>query len=207
MTNQVKDMFVEITMPEESVQKIRTAMAEKAAGKTGRKTVRRPATAAAAFLSVLLLAGFAFNTQVRAAVNEFVKRYVFDNGNTVIEISEDGMSGVSHSTSLQLYLRTEADGRLYLLANGEHIDITDETSMEKPYMYTYVDEDAIEHLLIAGGTPENHGIHEFYREAGGMWLGGYGENYLDMETEKAYPWLAAAWEELNLPWPLPGGSD
>lgn len=205
MTNQVKDMFAEITMPEESVQKIRAAMAEKALGKPRKKAAPRPATAAAV-LSVLLLAGLACNTQVRAAVDEFLKRYVFNNGNTVITISEDGMCAVSHTPSMQLYLRTEEDGRLYLLVNGEHIDITDQTSMEKPYIYTYVDEDDVEHLLIAGGTPENHGIHEFYREIGGTWLGGYGENYLDMETQTAYPWLAAAWEELNLPWPMPGES-
>ena len=46
----------------------------------------------------------------------------------------------------------------------------------------------------------------FYREDSGQgdWLGGEGANYLDMETGKVYPWLVNAWEELNIPWPLPG---
>lgn len=205
MKDQVKDMFAEITMPEDSARRIRRAMAEKQAGQTAQRPRRRPAAAAAVVLSVLLLAGLGLNTQVRAAVENLVKRYVFHNGNTVIEKREDGMSGISTLTNVADCLEVR-DGRLYLIANGENRDITDETSMEKPYFYTYVDSQAVEHLLILGGTPDNYGYHEFYREDSGQgdWLGGEGANYLDMETEKAYSWLVNAWEELNIPWPLPG---
>lgn len=205
MKDQVKDMFAEITMPEDSARRIRRAMAEKQAGQAVQRPRRRPAAAAAVILSVLLLAGLGLNTQVRAAVENLVKRYVFHNGNTVIEKREDGMSGISTLTNVADCLEVR-DGRLYLIANGENRDITDETSMEKPYFYTYVDSQAVEHLLILGGTPDNYGYHEFYREDSGQgdWLGGEGANYLDMETEKAYSWLVNAWEELNIPWPLPG---
>ena len=205
MKDQVKDMFAEITMPEDSARRIRRAMAEKQAGQTAQRPHRRPAAAAAVVLSVLLLAGLGLNTQVRAAVENLVKRYVFHNGSTVIEKREDGMSGISTLTNVSDCLEVR-DGRLYLIANGENRDITDETSMEKPYFYTYVDSQAVEHLLILGGTPDNYGYHEFYREDSGQgdWLGGEGANYLDMETEKAYSWLVNAWEELNIPWPLPG---
>lgn len=205
MKDQVKDMFAEITMPEDSARRIRRAMAEKQAGQTVQRPRRRPAAAAAVVLSVLLLAGLGLNTQVRAAVENLLKRYVFHNGNTVIEKREDGMSGISTLTNVADCLEVR-DGRLYLIANGENRDITDETSMEKPYFYTYVDSQAVEHLLILGGTPDNYGYHEFYREDSGQgdWLGGEGANYLDMETEKAYSWLVNAWEELNIPWPLPG---
>lgn len=205
MKDQVKDMFAEITMPEDSARRIRRAMAEKQAGQAVQRPRRRPAAAAAMVLSVLLLAGLGLNTQVRAAVENLMKRYVFHNGNTVIEKREDGMSGISTLTNVADCLEVR-DGRLYLIANGENRDITDETSMEKPYFYTYVDSQAVEHLLILGGTPDNYGYHEFYREDSGQgdWLGGEGANYLDMETEKAYSWLVNAWEELNIPWPLPG---
>lgn len=205
MKDQVKDMFAEITMPEDSARRIRRAMAEKQAGQAVQRPRRRPAAAAAVVLSVLLLAGLGLNTQVRAAVENLMKRYVFHDGNTVIEKREDGMSGISTLTNVADCLEVR-DGRLYLIANGENRDITDETSMEKPYFYTYVDSQAVEHLLILGGTPDNYGYHEFYREDSGQgdWLGGEGANYLDMETEKAYSWLVNAWEELNIPWPLPG---
>lgn len=205
MKDQVKDMFAEITMPEDSARRIRRAMAEKQAGQAVQRPRRRPAAAAAVVLSVLLLAGLGLNTQVRAAVENLMKRYVFHDVNTVIEKREDGMSGISTLTNVADCLEVR-DGRLYLIANGENRDITDETSMEKPYFYTYVDSQAVEHLLILGGTPDNYGYHEFYREDSGQgdWLDGEGANYLDMETEKAYSWLVNAWEELNIPWPLPG---
>lgn len=205
MKDQVKNMFAEITMPEDSARRIRRAMAEKQAGQTAQRPRRRPAAAVAVVLSVLLLVGLGLNTQVRAAVENLVKRYVFHNGTTVIEKREDGMSGISTLTNVSDCLEAR-DGRLYLIANGENRDITDETSMEKPYFYTYVDDQAVKHLLILGGTPDNYGYHEFYREDSGQgdWLGGEGANYLDMETEKPYPWLVNAWENLNIPWPLPG---
>lgn len=206
MKDQVKDMFAEIIMPEDSARRIRRAMAGKQAGQAVQRPRRRPAAAAAMVLSVLLLAGLGLNTQVRAAVENLMKRYVFHNGTTVIEKREDGMSGIIFSPNNIADCLEVRDGRLYLIANGENRDITDETSMEKPYFYTYVDSQAVEHLLILGGTPDNYGYHEFYREDSGQgdWLGGEGANYLDMETEKAYSWLVNAWEELNIPWPLPG---
>ena len=99
---------------------------------------------------------------------------------------------------------------MYFSIHGEYIDITDKTSMETPYIYTYVDDSNVEHILIIGGEPDNFGVSEFYREVveGQQdwqgWIGGYSTNYCDNATGKAYPWLAAAWEELNLLWPMPG---
>lgn len=214
MKEQVRDMYDRITMPENTKYRIHQAMASKAAGQPVRKAIptRRPVAAAAAFLTVLLLAGATLNTEVRAAVNEFVKRYVFNGGLTVIEQREDGASGISHGSSIHLYVEVREDGHLYFIANGENTDITDVTSMEEPYIHTYTDADGIEHLLIVGGTPENFGISEFYRESGDSqegwqgWIGGSSENCMDTQTGNAYPWLAKAWEELNIPWPLPGGN-
>ena len=75
MKDQVKNMFAEITMPEETTQQIRRAMAQKKTAPAARPH-RRPAAVAAMLLSVLLLAGLGLNTQVRAAVENLVKRYV-----------------------------------------------------------------------------------------------------------------------------------
>lgn len=30
------------------------------------------------------------------------------------------------------------------------------------------------------------------------------ENFLDPETEMCYPWVESVWEELDVPWPMPG---
>lgn len=206
MNDPVKTMFDQITMPEDVTQRIRETM-DRRKGQGRRAPLRRAAAMAAAFLTVLLVAGACLNTQVQAAVINLIRRYVFNDNTVRIEMDEDS-SRVSWDTSTPLYAETR-DGRLYFTANGENRDITDETSLERPFLYTYVDEQNVEHCLIVGGTPENFGIHEFFREAGAHsnpqdgWLGGYGTNYLD-ENERAYPWLAAAWQELQLPWPLPG---
>ena len=209
MKDKVKQMYDQITMPEDCVRRIRNAMAQQAGGRRFHpaRPGFRPATVMAALLAVLLFASVAMNNQVQTAVRDFVKRYVFNGGRVVIETHEDGMSGVIYKPGMELYGAHRQDGRLYFVANGENRDITDEISMEKPFITTYVDEQGVEHQVIVGGTPDNYGIHEFYRDLSEdqpQWIGGIGENYLDMETEKAYPWLAAAWKELNIPWPMPG---
>lgn len=211
MKQQVKNMFDQITMPAESARRIQCAMAAKAAGQPAKTAhMARPSIIrAAACFTVILLAGTALNTQVRAAVNEFVKRYVFNDGLVVIAQQEDGTSGVSYTSSIGLYAEVREDGRLYCIANGEDTDITDLASMETPYIFTYTDADAVEHIVIVGGTPENFGVTEFYRESGEEqegWIGGFSENCQD-QTGAAWPWLAAAWSELSIPWPLPAPAE
>jgi len=206
MNDPVKGMFDQITMPDDVTQRIREAMDQRKGQGSG-FPVRRAAAMAAAFLTVLLIAVVSLNTEVQAAVINLIRRYVFHDSAVRIEMDEDS-SRISWDTNAPLYAEAR-DGRLYFTANGENRDITDETSLEKPFIYTYVDGQNVEHCLIVGGTPENFGIHEFFREAGvhsnsqDGWLGGYGTNYLD-ENDRAYPWLDAAWKELQLPWPLPG---
>ena len=57
---------------------------------------------------------------------------------------------------------------------------------------------------------ENFGIYEFIREVqeGQQpwegWSNGYGRNFLDPETEIRYPWVDIVWQQLEIPWPLPG---
>lgn len=206
MKNSVKNMYDQIAMPEDVARRIQNAMDQKR-GQGRAFSIRRTAAMAAAFVTVVLIATVSLNTEVQAAVIGLFKRYVFNDNTFSVEMDEDS-SHVSWDTSAPLCAE-ERDGRLYFIANGENRDITDETSLEKPFIYTFTDGQNVEHCLIVGGTPENFGVHEFFREVGVRsnpqdgWLGGYGTNYLD-ENNRAYPWLAAAWEALQLPWPLPG---
>jgi len=210
MKQQVKQMYEQIKMPASCVQAIRRAAENQAREETRPvPSRRRPAAVAAAFLAAVLVAGLAFNTEVRAAVDQFLKRYVFYQDTAVIEIDGDGTAMTSYDTGAPLFAQVR-DGRIFFVANGEDLDITDQTSLEEPFLYTYVDDQNVEHSLIVGGTPENFGVHAFFREHGvhansqDGWLGGYGSNYLDPDTGKAYPWLEKAWEELHIAWPLPG---
>ena len=204
MKDQVKEMYEQIKMPEACVQRTKEAMKNMEQKRKQRRLGLRPAVA----LAALLIAGLGMNTRVRAAVNEMV-RYVFAD---IAIIREEGeWREVSFETEENgpVFLETDG-GKMYLSVYGQYIDITDKCSMEKPYIYTFVDEENIEHILIIGGEADNFGVSEFYREIvegqpeWNGWIGGYSENYIDNSTGMAYPWMAAAWEELDLPWPMPG---
>lgn len=218
MREQVKEMFEQVTMPEETAQTIRMAMAE------GRKPRRQYGNVlnGAATMAAMLALIFVISPTARAAVDDVV-RYVFGGYSSIKINAETGevLSVVSYPTYVEdssagesadggMYFVEATDGRIYFCADGEYIDITDKTSMETPYIHKYVDAENIEHIIIIGGEPDNFGVSEFYRQTGEDlqpwqgWEGGYSENYFDNETGKAYPWLATAWEQLNIPWPMPG---
>lgn len=211
MKDQVKEMFEQIRMPEGAAAKIQKAMAQQTAGKSGSGNCRwfRPGTVAAALAAVVLFFGIATNNVVRAAVNDLV-RYVFESAHFRKDTQTGDLLEITGAKDGNPIFVEAGDGKMYFSIHGEYIDITDKTSMETPYIYTYVDDSNVEHILIIGGEPDNFGVSEFYREVveGQQdwqgWIGGYSTNYCDNATGKAYPWLAAAWEELNLLWPMPG---
>lgn len=203
MKEQMKNMFAQVTMPEETERRIRQTMEESRRPRNGKRTSPGRITAAAAVMLALILT---ISPQARATVNDLVRYVISDSffvreeeSGELLEFEGDG------------HMFVEAgDGKMYFSVDGQYIDITDKTSMERPYIYTYVDDAQVEHLLIIGGVPENFGVCEFYRDATNKekswngWIGGYSENYYDNQNESAYPWVAAGWEELDIPWPMPG---
>ena len=206
MKEQVKEMFAQVTMPEETEKKIRSAMVT--AGPAARKPVgRRLATAAAVLLLV-----FFISPQARAAVEGWVVKYFFPGSDLTIYEQTDasgnvvGIAGVV-DTEAPPFARM-VNGRLYFLGNNEKIDITDEITEEKPYFYTYVDDYGLTHAMAVGysGTLENYGIYEFiWEDVDGTrdWVTGTGRNFLSSETETCYPWVDIVWAELDVPWPMP----
>lgn len=206
MKEQVKEMFAQVTMPEETEKKIRSAMVT--AGPAARKPVeRRLATAAAVLLLV-----FFISPQARAAVEGWVVKYFFPGSDLTIYEQTDasgnvvGIAGVV-DTEAPPFARM-VNGRLYFLGNNEKIDITDEITEEKPYFYTYVDDYGLTHAMAVGysGTLENYGIYEFiWEDVDGTrdWVTGTGRNFLSSETETRYPWVDIVWAELDVPWLMP----
>lgn len=206
MKKQVKEMFAQVTMPEETEKKIRSAMVT--AGPAARKPVgRRLATAAAVLLLV-----FFISPRARAAVECWVVKYFFPGSDLTIYEQTDasgnvvGIAGVV-DTEAPPFARM-VNGRLYFLGNNEKIDITDEITEEKPYFYTYVDDYGLTHAMAVGysGTLENYGIYEFiWEDVDGTrdWVTGTGQNFLSSETETRYPWVDIVWAELDVPWPMP----
>lgn len=206
MKEQVKAMFEQVTMPQETAQKIRSAMDD--AGRRKQKPVCRSLATAAAVLALVLV----LSPQARAAVEGWVVKYFFPESDLTIYEQTDaggnvvGIAGVV-DTEAPPFARM-VNGRLYFLGNNEKIDITDEITEEQPYFYTYVDDYGLTHAMAVGysGSIENYGIYEFIcEEAGGTrdWVTGTGRNFLSPETETRYPWVDLVWEELDIPWPMP----
>ena len=206
MKKQLKDMFAQITMPEETADKIRSAM-RRAERKPRKTAFRTMATAAAVLALVFLVSPHAW-----AAVEDWVVKYFFPGSDlTIYEQTDEqgnvvGIAGVV-DTEAPPFARL-VNGRLYFLGNNEKIDITDEITEEKPYFYTYVDDYGLTHAMAVGysGTIENYGIYEFiWEDVEGTrdWITGTGRNFLSSETETRYPWVDIVWAELGVPWPMP----
>ena len=206
MKEQVRDMFSEITMPEETEQKVLAALSRRS------KKPQIPFARSLATLAAVLALVILVSPTARAAVENWVVKYFFPGSDLTIYEQTDESGNV---TGIVGVVDTEAppfarmvNGRLYFLGNNEKIDITEEITEEKPYFYTYVDDYGLTHAMAVGysGTIENYGIYEFiWEETGGErdWVTGTGRNFLSNETDTRYPWVDIVWEELDIPWPKP----
>lgn len=206
MKEQVRDMFSEITMPEETEQKVLAAVSRR------RKKPQTPFVRSIATLAAVLALVILVSPTARAALENWVVKYFFPGSDlTIYEQTDES----GHVTGIVGVVDTEAppfarmvNGRLYFLGNNEKIDITEEITEEKPYFYTYVDDYGLTHAMAVGysGTIENYGIYEFiWEETGGErdWVTGTGRNFLSNETDTRYPWVDIVWKELDVPWPMP----
>lgn len=202
MKEQVKEMFAQVSMPEETQQKIRGAMTAQRHPRKHHPGLVRAVTAAAVLALVLLVSPAA-----RAAVEDWVLRYVFPESGLSIykQTDENGevcnVMVVDTESPPFAYVR---EGRLYYSHNGEETDITDQITETQPYYHTYVDDYGLTHYRAVGysGSVENYGIYEFVKGEDG-WEGGSGRNFLDAKTETRYPWVDIVWAEWNIPWPMP----
>lgn len=205
MKEQVKEMFEQVTMPENTEKKIRAAMAQQTdmpRQRTGWKQV--------ASLAALLVLVIALSPTARAAVSGWVVKYFWpDSDITIYEVNDGEVEATVAvvDTEAPAFARV-VNGRLYFLGNGEKIDITDQIAEDAPYYYSYVDAYGLTHEMVVGysGTIDNFGIYEFiWKEEDGekTWRVGTGRNFLSAETENCYPWVEIVWEDLEIPWPKP----
>lgn len=206
MQDKIKEVYEQIGMPEECRQRIEQAMRsrreDRPGSRAGYRRISGPAAAlAAAFLLMLT------NTTVYAFTGEgIISRIVSFAGNAVFTEATDEEGNTVSSAAFDTE-NAEApaefkEGRLWLTANGEHIDITDRVSDEQAYIYDYRDEEGITHYLILGGEPETFGYAEFmYDETKDPgWIGGYftaGKVGEPIDPD----WLQNAKKELGIPWP------
>ena len=203
MKEQVRDMFSEITMPEETEQKVLAAVSRQ------RKKPQTPFLRSIATLAAVLALVILVSPTARAALENWVVKYFFPGSDlTIYEQTDES----GHVTGIVGVVDTEAppfarmvNGRLYFLGNNEKIDITEEITEEKPYFYTCEDERGYEIYYVVGydSTIENFGTYEFIKKDG-AWLTGSGRNFLSTQAEgQAYPWVKVVWDTWDIPWPMP----
>ena len=163
----------------------------------------RPVLIAAVVLVLIFMLGC--SPAVREAVGEIIIT-AFPELSLTVYRETDLEGGTVAMTGVYTLSETFAhakNGCLYFTGNGENIDITDLVSEDEPFFYVYEDDGYEIHLAVGYvGSVENFGTFQFIKE-NGSWFTGAGNNYLNAE-DKAYPWVKAVWDRLDVPWPMPG---
>ena len=133
-------------------QRVRAAVM----GRVRRGRTRRVLLTAAVLAACLGLVGWTYGERV----------YQFMCGGQLV-------SG-EHQTSLEWDKEARAqvlsveDGRVWFVADGQRLDITDRIDEETPYLYAWQDGQGNRSGLIVGGTPEHCGWAEIWERADGM---------------------------------------
>lgn len=220
MEQKINTYFASRTMPDECAHRIEARLTAPAKLSRPIGWVRTAAAAATVAL-VLLLCFFQRATTAFADFYDFIihtqspavtqplgrvdENTIVSYGGLVTHDPEDGASSGTFTPGLREPVTVE-DGRLYFIANGEHIDITDLCSEEKAYVYVLQDNTGIRHYFAVGGNPEDYG-YEIYiqdpsKEYGG-WSGGASAGHRTAASDwKLRPWVYDAKEQIGHPWPL-----
>ena len=170
-------------LPEEDVSvntdKIKQEVANIVKGKhhTGRKLI----LLAAALAACLALAGWAWGERVY----QFISGSTLSTGGnqaagTISVDLTDGLNEAGAPTIITL-----EEGRLWFVATGERIDVTDLVDEATPYVWTRWLEDGSLHYIIVGGTPEDYGWYEGIKLPDGSGGGsGMPHSRTDLSTEE-----------------------
>lgn len=154
-----------------------------------------------ALAAVLVLA---LGISAYAVGGESIKRILGWGGNLVINqgTEEDGGLGSASVSLSDLTPPVEiAEGRMYFVVNDERIDITGQISKEKPFHYSYEDNEGYTHHWFIGLNSdelESYGFAEFIKDSDGDWKGGYGHNHRVDDGEAQ--WFIMGKEDLKVPW-------
>lgn len=194
--------FDQVALPEDRADSIRTVLASRCSrmeteANMKHTFLRRPTAVLAAVLLIgsLSVTAFAYGGRVVERV------YTFMTGGTIeqsVDENGTGLSGVSIGTE-QSPLEIREDGTIWLMVNGEALDITGEFSYTDPYIYDGTGEDGLRHVLVVGGETDAIGWSEFLWDENGLPAGGTSQLATPAGREDA-PWLEAALETLDLPW-------
>lgn len=137
--------------------------------KKKRHTARKVVVLAAALAACLALVGFTWGQRIIQLMSGgqviIGQTGIGDGYGTVI--MSDGYDEEGNPTVIAL-----EEGRLWFVADGQRLDVTDRVDEETPYVHTAVDEEGSLHYWIVGGTPEDYGWFEGVKLPDGTGGGG-----------------------------------
>lgn len=178
-----KEELEEIKLTQNSKKALVRALAERKPEQKTKQPVRPLRVALIAACVCLILVGTAF-----AAEWARQQAMLVTGGELLTWFDEEGhemftWGSVEHPIDFAKDNPVEIrDGRMWFVAGGKELDITDLVDENTPYIYTSTLADGHISHVIVGGTPEDYGFAECVLRLNGMPLGMSGVGYSWMEV-------------------------
>lgn len=210
MEQNIHDFFASETMPQTCADRIEEALRQPRG--SHRPIPRALSTFAAALALVLLLSSV---PAVRAGAQDLYEHFIHtiapELASQVGEVEEDHVVLINgfHATKgnatgndfdVWIYEEETVDfyevrnDRLYFIANGENLDITDLCSGEKAFVYAVADNDGRIAYLAVGGVPGDYGQYFYYPQVSDSLYEFEGFTHTD---EAAPAWVADARNQIQ----------
>lgn len=137
--------------------------------KKKRHTARKVIVLAAALAACLALVGFTWGEQIIQLMSggQVIIGQTEIGGGYGTVIMSDGYDKEGNPTVIAL-----EEGRLWFVADGQRLDVTDQVDDDTPYVHTLIDEQGNLRYWIVGGTPEDYGWFEGVKLPDGSGGGG-----------------------------------
>lgn len=163
-------------------------------GRVRRGRTRRILLTAAVLAACLGLVGWTYGERVIQLLNG--GQVTIGAGYGTVQMS-DGYDEQGNPVILSL----EQD-RLWLVARGQRLDVTDQVDEKTPYVDTWWDEEDTLHYVIVGGTTEDYGWFEGITLADGSGGGaGVPHSRTDLPPDAEDPeWLIQGEQQIRTLW-------
>lgn len=165
----------------------------------GRLKKRRIILAAAVLAVCLGLAGWTYGERIYHLLGG---GQVTIGGGAGMGYGEVQMSDGYDEDGQPLVISLE-EGRLWFVARGQRVDITDRVDEKTPYVDTWRDEEGNLYYVMAGGTPENYGWYQGVIAPDGSGGGsGIASSRTDIPPEELSEpqWLTSGREQVRQLW-------
>ena len=164
-----------------------------------RRISRKMVLVAAALVACLALAGWGYGGKIFDFLSGGHVSVGGQGGDIIgsaTVVMSDGLDDNGQPTIIAL-----EEGRLWFVAMGERIDVTDLVDEATPYVWTQRQEDGSLHYIVVGGTPEDYGWYEGVKFPDGSGGGsGFLHSRADLsQTEKLEEpdWYTAGREQVE----------